>query len=144
MKKIIAVLICLCLCASFSGCSSKNTPSDAETENKEDDYYENICVDITTEGDGFYSTFADVTVVYHGNGVSYIVVENPTVLAFKVSDKYDGGVCLIDGAEIEQMIHSLTAAMDSLGEDDTGTASYYISILLELLNQKAIYDYCPT
>lgn len=139
MKRALAmlVLVCLCICATVSGCTYRNTP-------KEDEYYERICVDIATKDGGFYSTFSDVTIIYYDNVAYNVRISDPTLLAFKVSDTYDGGVCLIDGAEIEQVIQQLTDAKSALDEMDTETASDYIEIILELLRSKAVYDYCPT
>lgn len=153
MKKIIAILICLCLCVSFAGCANKSTPSEntdivdahetsESVTKKEDEHYKQVCVDITTKGNGCYSTFSDVKIAYYKDKVSYILIENPTLLAFQVSDRYDGGVCLIDGVELEQMIQSLIDAKDTLNETDA--ASAYIDIVLEILQSKGIYDYCPT
>lgn len=154
MKKMIAILVCLCLCVSITGCVYRNAPSEITTNTdipetseqsteKEDEYYERICVDISTKGDGFYSTFSDVEIHYYEDDISYILIDNPTLLAFKVSDQYEGGVCLIDGVEVEQMIQNLIDAKDALGGSDTEVVSY-IDIVLEILQSKGIYDYCPT
>jgi len=153
MKKIIAILICLCLCVSFAGCTNRSTLSESvdttdalETSGrvteKENEHYEQVCVDIATKGNGCYSTFSDVTISYYEDKVSYILIKNPTLLAFQVSDQYEGGVCLIDGVELERMIQSLINAKDALSETDA--ASAYIDIVLEILQSKGIYDYCPT
>lgn len=154
MKKVIAVLICLCLCVSLASCANRSVTPSGSTEiidtpetsepvtEKEDEYYEQICVDIATKGDGYYSTFSDVTIAYYKDEISYILIENPTLLAFKVSDQYEGGVCLIDGVELEQMIQSLIDAKNAL--DETDAANIYIDIVLEILQSKGIYDYCPT
>lgn len=153
MKKVIAILICICLCISFAGCANRSTLSESveiadvpetseQVTEKEDEYYEQVCVDIATEGNGCYSTFSDVTIAYYEDKVSYILIENPTLLAFQVSDRYEGSVCLIDGVELEQMIQSLIDAKNALSETDV--ASAYIDIVLEILQSKGIYDYCPT
>lgn len=78
---------------------------------------------------------------YYNDSIGYIIIDNPTLLSFKVSDKYDGGVYLISGAKYDQIIQSLLDAKDNTDDE---MVSNYIDYVLNILQTKGVYDYCPT
>lgn len=52
-----------------------------------------MIVNIESKDGGFYSTNTDLTLHYYDGDLSHATVSSPTLLSFKVPDKYeDGGV----------------------------------------------------
>jgi len=149
MKKLISILMCIVLCFAFAGCSGKTDDTNTTVEETEyspysEEKYERIMVDFATNDNGFYSLYADVTLGYYENELAEVFIENPALLAFKVSDIYSGGVCLIDGVDITLLINKLNLAQEAINNNDLESAKEYIANVLEFIKNQPIYDYCPT
>lgn len=96
MKKfLMLIMICfftipLAVYASNDG--AKNNYKSVEPINivSEDitETYENMCVDIGVNGDGYYSLMSDVEINYVDNEIGYIYLDEPTLLSYVISSKY--------------------------------------------------------
>ena len=143
MKRIICVLLTLVIFIMLSSCGNQDNVETLDanlTENttfeQTKEKYDNLCVNITTKGGGDYATFSNVELDYYDGKLSCIYISNPTILSYKVSDTYNGGVCLISGAEIKDILSLLN---DSKYIDDES-----IQKVLEIINSKGIFEYSPT
>ena len=65
-------------------------------------------------------------------------------MAFSVSEKYDGGVYIIEGIDFDEIQAYIDAARQSLKDEDTKSAQEYLDKVSELTGQQVVYDYCPT
>lgn len=97
MKKIIGLWLVLML--ALTACGKTEMPSDVNTEQ--------VCVGIKVGESGYYSTMADVELHYYNGKLTDIKVIDPTLLAFQVSEKWDGGAYIYSYEEISEIIDSL-------------------------------------
>lgn len=130
MKKIISFIIAtimMIMCMfCVTGCA-KNENIELE---KTDKSYESMIVDIESKDGGFYSTYADLTLHYYDGDLSYVTVSSPTLLSFKVPDKYEDGVVVFSGTELNKLI-------EYVNNGDTESA-------LKILNELYAIEDCPT
>lgn len=130
MKRIISfimVVIMMIMCMfCVTGCVKNE---DIELE-KADESYESMIVDIESKDGGFYSTYADLTLHYYDGDLSYVTVSTPTLLSFKVPEKYEDGVVIFSGYELNKLI-------EYVNNGDTKSA-------LEILNELYAIEDCPT
>ena len=68
---------------------------------------ERIPVGIKVGEEGYYELAADTSYVYYNGTISEIYLDNVTLLAFKVSEKWEGGAMVYDYSEIETIIQEL-------------------------------------
>lgn len=64
-----------------------------------------MIVNIESKDGGFYSTNTDLTLHYYDGDLSHATVSSPTLLSFKVPDKYEDGVVVFSGAELNKLIN---------------------------------------
>lgn len=76
--------------------------------------YENICVDVGTGGDGYYALMSNVEIHYTEDNISYFYIDDPTLLAFRVSSEYNGGVWILDLDEGETILNDLREVNETL------------------------------
>lgn len=138
-RKIIALILGVVLCVSFTACSNQQTDKTEEVTK-----IDNAVVDIRTPGGSYYSTFSDVEINYYDGEISNIYVNNNAVLAFNVSDAYEGGVYIIQGKDFDQIKTDMDLAKEAIANGDLETAQKYIESALDMTEQYAVYDYCPT
>lgn len=65
---------------------------------------ERMPVGIKVGEEGYYSVMADVELVYYKGEIAEVYMENPVLLAFRVSENWDGGAVVYDYAEVERII----------------------------------------
>lgn len=145
-KIICAALVLLCACLLLVGCSSRNDSSTATDlpQDINELYLENVCVDIASNDNGFYSLFANVNLYGDENGIYSLYITNPIVLSFNVSDSYIGGVCLINGVDIETLLDRLNTMSEDIESGDKNSALEKLKEVVDFLSEQAVYDYCPT
>lgn len=89
-----------------------------------------MIVNIESKDGGFYSTNTDLTLHYYDGDLSHATVSSPTLLSFKVPDKYEDGVVVFSGAELNKLI-------EHVNNGDTESA-------LKILNELYVIEDCPT
>ncbi|MCD8015149.1 MAG: hypothetical protein LUG99_18640 [Lachnospiraceae bacterium] len=119
MKKILAFMLCTAMALSLTGCAGE---SDGEAEAlvfTGEIAAESVVVDVATDNNGYYEFWADATAYFNDDGVlEWLNLENTTLLAFQVSDDYEGGVYIYSAAEMDEILTALTEALES-GETDS-------------------------
>lgn len=83
--------------------------------------YENMCVDIKINEDGFYSLMSNVQVHYVNGEIDYLSLDEPTLLSFVISSQYNHALWLLDKNEGEKIINNLTELKNELekqGDDE--------------------------
>lgn len=138
-RKIIAFFMGIVMCFTFAACSNQKVNEIEETTK-----IENAVVDIITSEGSYYSTFSDVEINYCKDEVSNIFIKNNAILAFSVSEHYDGGVYIVEGTDFEQIQSDISAAKQSLKDGNIDSAQKYLDKVSELTAQQPVYDYCPT
>lgn len=138
-RKIIAFFMGIIMCFTFAACSNQKANKIEETTK-----IENAVVDIRTSEGSYYSTFSDVEINYCKDEVSNIFIKNNAILAFSVSEHYDGGVYIVEGTDFEQIQSDISAAKQSLKDGNIDSAQKYLDKVSELTAQQPVYDYCPT
>lgn len=141
IKRITALLLVLILMFSLSACASNKNPdktgSNTTIETVEptsaDDTvksYEKVCVDIANNDGGYYCMWADVDISYDTNGDIYgIFLDDPALLAFQVSNTFEGGVGVMNGVDVEKVI----AILENYIDDSNMTGDAQIEYLYEIL-----------
>jgi len=77
-----------------------------------------IPVGIKVNEEGYYSLLADVEFAYYDGEISEIYLDNPTLLAFKVSEYWQGGAMVYDYDTIRAIIDVLRAeGLDDLADE---------------------------
>lgn len=123
MKRLLMLLMAAVLCLSLTACAEpmEEQPAQEVTED-EDVTCEAVCVGVEVGEQGYYSLLADVELHYYDGEVSAVYVIDPTLLAFSVSERWAGGVCLMSGedmAELMTLLHEMlqTYRSEALQED---------------------------
>ncbi len=144
-KFICTIHVLLCVGLLMVGCNrnDSNTTTDA-SQNINELNLENVYVDIATDDNGFYSLLANVNLYSDEGGIYSFYITDPRVLAFNVSDSYIGGVCLINGMDIETLLDRLNAMSEDIESGDKDSALEKLKEIVDFLNEQAILDYCPT
>ena len=130
MRKIIIFTITLIMAISLVACTGMqtvNAPSQPTTESVEEVEETNaphmiISID---DGDGGYYSLMSSGTVTHDEEYNYyeIFLDNPALLAFKVSEKhYPGGVGTMSGDEIGEMISSIETFLAENNVDENSKA----------------------
>ncbi len=128
IKRILALLLVLILMFSLSACAKDQKPAETEstttiettTSTTEPTYaddvvksYKQLCVDIGTDNGGSYCMWSDADISYDADGNVYaIYLYDPTLLAFQVSDTFEGGVGVMDGVDVEKVLAILENYID--------------------------------
>lgn len=134
MKKLLAILLSISMVLAFTGCQKQEpeiiaTVSEDDTEHSIHDV---VYMGIRTGGDGFYSLVGPVELTYYEGGLSEIYIDEPTLLAFAISSRYNGGVYILDLTEGEAFINELSAIAEKI---DNPELVNRINALIEKLQQ---------
>lgn len=159
MKKFFAILLAL-LIVLLVGCSKESTGT-AETETSEtieatssteqsekseqteqsesplviSDHYEQLYVDIGVGEDGFYGLMAPVDFTFEDGELTQIYIDNPALLYFCVSSRYDNGVYILKLTDGDQIIETLCSVRDALVESGKSDLANRITEVLDILNE---------
>lgn len=140
MKKLLSIILVMILLFLTSCGTAK--PEAADKERTE--HYEDICVDIGVNEDGYYGTYADVDINYYDGAVSWIYVKDPTLLAFNVSSEYENGVFIMSGTEGDSLVKVLketVEAAEAAGNNELATEIY---AALEILYRSGPFKQAST
>lgn len=75
---------------------------------------ENAIIDIRDNGNGMYEIMADVTATFDEDGrLLWIDAENTALLAFQVSDYYEGGIYVFSAVDMDAIIEALKELPES-------------------------------
>uniref|UniRef100_A0AAU8AXS5 Uncharacterized protein n=1 Tax=Dulem virus 37 TaxID=3145755 RepID=A0AAU8AXS5_9CAUD len=121
MKKILAFIITMLLAILFSGCVSQS-----EADGTAEAFVptgelsaQNVIIDIANDNNGYYELMADVTVSFDDDGmITWVAAEDAVVLAFQVSDYYEGGVYVYSGTEMDELLSALKAIAENADSND--------------------------
>lgn len=130
IKRITALILVLILIFSLSACASNKNQDRTESEStietveptQADDTvksYEKVCVDIANDDGGYYCMWADADISYDINGnINGIFLNDPALLAFQVSNIFEGGVGVMDGVDVEKVITILEKYIENSNVTD--------------------------
>ena len=118
MKKVVAIIITIVLMITLVACSGTQTVNAPSEEHLEcthptsifnNVYIQNMYVYIDDGDGGSYVLLSDGEITHDVEyGTCEVLINDPALLAFKVSEKYyPGGVGTLSGEEIESMISSI-------------------------------------
>lgn len=88
--------------------------NDAVSDDNQTVAYDGVCLDISTNKDGFYNLMSDVEIHYYDGEIGYISIKNPALLAFQVSSAYKGGLWMMDLEEGQTVVDELSEVAASL------------------------------
>lgn len=142
MKKIfgillsIAMVLCLVACA---GVSTVNAPSENPTQSieptstAEDSDVPNMYIFIDDGEGGCYNLWSNGEVIHDEEYDHYeITIDDPTLLAFKISEsRYPGGVGTMSGEEVNAMISSIETFLTE-NEIDENTKTFIENLLQQI------------
>lgn len=140
MKKIFGLILSIILVLSLVACagvSTVNAPSESPTQSIEPTTNDSECPNMTIfidDGDGgCYSLWSNGEVIYNEEYDSYdIVIDNPTLLAFKISEsRYPGGIGTMSGEEVNAMISSIETFLAE-NKVDENTKTFIESLLQQI------------
>lgn len=126
MKRLLMLLMAAVLCLNLTACAEpiKEQEEQPVQEVTEDENVtcEMVCVGVEVGEQGYYSLLADVELDYYDGKVSAVYIIDPALLAFSVSERWAGGVCLMSGedmAELMTLLHEMlqTYRSEALQED---------------------------
>ena len=142
MKKILGLLLSIILALSLVACAgvtTVNAPSENPTQSIEptnttnDSEYPNMTIFIDDGDGGCYSLWSNGEVIYNEEYDNYdIVIDNPTLLAFKISEsRYPGGIGIMSGEEVNVMISSIKTFLTE-NEVDENTKTFIENLLQQI------------
>lgn len=142
MKKILGLLLSIILTLSLVACAgvpTVNAPSENPTQSIEptnttnDSEYPNMTIFIDDGEGGCYSLWSNGEVIYNEEYDNYdIVIDNPTLLAFKISEsRYPGGIGLMNGEEVNEMVSSIETFLTE-NEVDENTKTFIENLLQQI------------
>ena len=101
MKKFLFALLAVLLL--LAGCGKKEPEVTPTYE-----YAPGRCtVGITVGETGYYGMFADVALDFKNDALVNVEITNPTLLAFRASERWEGGYYVYSREEINRIIESL-------------------------------------
>lgn len=126
MKKLIAIMAVLILTLTACGKQATDPSSSPETETETTEPQDaelwcdrfmkedvgRIGVGIHVGNTGFYSLEADAEVQYFDGKIDGINLDNLTLMAFRVSEKWNGGARIYDESEISEILDILRSMND--------------------------------
>ena len=140
MKKIIALTLCVLLLLACASC----TKSDEDTEASPASY-DTLCVDIGVKEDGYYAFMSKADVYYGQEGkISRIYLDNPTLLAFRVSSEMDGGVYLLKKTAGDSAIDTLTEVAEELRAGGDDNLANRIDAVIAIIGNAGPYTQAST
>lgn len=153
MKKILGLLLSIILTLSLVACAgvpTVNAPSENPTQSIEptnttnDSEYPNMTIFIDDGEGGCYSLWSNGEVIYNEEYDNYdIVIDNPTLLAFKISEsRYPGGIGIMSGEEVNAMISSIETFLTENEVDENTKA--FIESLLQQINDIPVIEGAST
>lgn len=111
-KYFFGVVLLFFTLSLFMNVLGKENDQDLEIEKNNN--YQNMCVDIQVNEDGYYSLMSDVEVHYDNDKISYISLKEPTLLSFAISSKHENAVWLLDQSKGEAFINELMVINEEL------------------------------
>lgn len=140
-----SVVIILCLLAfplmALGAARPENNPVLITTVDQPMDIQENavgeypgLSVDISINGDGFYSLMGDVEIYCQGNDVQSIHIEEPMVLGYEVSTAHNNGLWMLDLDDGEEALDRLAQVKDRLKEIGNQELSQDIDQVIAVLS----------
>lgn len=116
MKKLIVIVAVLTLLLYGCGKRAEDPPEVTDTPeasgpqwNWTTETYDRITVGISVGEEGFYSAWADAELTYMDGSLVNIDILQPTLLAFRASEKWPGGYMVHSVEEINKTIEKLEA-----------------------------------
>ena len=103
-----------------------------------------LCVDVTVNGDGYYSLMSDVELSYYNGELSSILIDDPVLLAFQVSSEHNGGVWLMNLDEGQSTIAELTETVNELQEKGESELAERIRQIVDTLMRCGPYTHEST
>ena len=140
MKKIFGLILSIILVLSLVACAgvqTVNAPSENPTQSIEpttnDSEYPNMYIFIDDGEGGCYNLWSNGEVIHDEEYDHYeITIDDPTLLAFKISEsRYPGGVGTMSGEEVNAMISSIETFL-SENEVDDNTKAFIESLLQQI------------
>lgn len=131
VKRIFALALAVVMVFSATGCAQEKPDGTVEAVVPTGEISaEQVNAGISTPGDGYYNVFVDITVGFNEDGeISYVYLENPILLAFKVSENWHGGVYLYSGEEMAEMLETLNGIAEAA---DAETKAQLLEIIEQL------------
>ena len=123
MKKLILFVVTVLCVAMLGGCKQNLVnPEDTVTEYNSE-VCENVVIDVLDDDGGCYVLMSNVEIVRSEGMIVGFTINDPTVLAFQVPDRYPEGVGTIDGRDVEYIIEKLMTVLSEENlSDDTVAA----------------------
>lgn len=142
MRKIFAFIISIILVLSLVACTgvpTVNAPSENPTQSIEptgttnDSEYPNMYIFIDDGEGGCYNLWSNGEVIHDKEYDHYeITIDDPTLLAFKISEsRYPGGVGTMSGEEVNEMISSIETFLTE-NEVDENTKTFIENLLQQI------------
>lgn len=140
MKKIFGLILSIILVLSLVACAgvqTVNAPSENPTQSIEPttngSEYPNMYIFIDDGEGGCYNLWSNGEVIHDEEYDHYeITIDDPTLLAFKISEsRYPGGVGTMSGEEVNAMISSIETFL-SENEVDENTKAFIESLLQQI------------
>lgn len=85
--------------------------------------------------------WADAELIYENGELTSIYLENPTLLAYKVSEKWTDGIAIMSGEELYELLDMLESMRQTYKNEDVQARLLEI---IEKLEGIAVLTYCPT
>lgn len=140
MRKILVFIISIIFVLSLVACTgttTENAPSETPTARikptENDSEYPNMYIFIDDGDGGCYNLWSNGEVI-HDEEYNYyeITIDDPTLLAFKISEsRYPGGVGTMSGEEVNAMISSIETFLLE-NEVDENTKAFLETILQQI------------
>lgn len=140
MKRFVALILAVLMMSAITGCRSSTVEEQPEAKDGAE-RYSSLCVDIGVGESGYYGMWADTELVYENGELVSIYLENPTLLAFKVSERWADGIAVMSGEELYELLDMLESMRQTYKNEDVQARLLEI---IEKLEGVAVLTDCPT
>ena len=151
IAKITIPFILLVLCLSLGGCGApaKAGPEEetfpVEIHSNEVITKQNLSVGIETNEDGYYALMGDTEISFNSSGeISWICVHEPSLLSYKVSSEWNGGLYLLDLEEGEHLKSLIEEACDQLRSSGRDAAAKKLHTAISIIDESGPYTNAST
>lgn len=115
----------------------------SDNKQKHQDSQQQITIDVETDDGGYFNAYADVELSYRNGQLAVVSIWNPTLLSFKIPERYQDGVSLVNGEELQKILARTRQAESFLQDGDIENAIYLLNDNLASLESIPVLNYNP-
>lgn len=143
MKKQIAAGLLIFLLPLLFGCDKHRDTAQTPEQETAPTTYGGVVIDVSGDESGYWSFMAESTTLdFYGDELINVFIEEPTLLAFKVPDRYPEGIGVIDGKKLRELTEKTDEFLETHNADSK--TRELLTFISRELNSVALFTSAST